>query len=125
MRLLSEAVVSLAFAVLCLAAEGAAGVVTNCARLVEISTTNDGAEERFDVTAQAVTKDAASGIGLVVRDGTGAIPLYFTNSVHVADVVPYGTGRFRGWISREFDSAFFCGQRSRMAHVLWLRIACC
>ena len=107
MRLLSEAVVSLVFAVLCLAAEGAAGVVTNCARLVEISTTNDGAEERFDVTAQAVTKDAASGIGLVVRDGTGAIPLYFTNSVHVADVVPYGTGRFRGWISREFDSAYF------------------
>ena len=107
MRLLSEAVVSLSFAVLCLAAEGAAGVVTNCARLVEISTTNDGAEERFDVTAQAVTKVAASGIGLVVRDGTGAIPLYFTNSVHVADVVPYGTGRFRGWISREFDSAYF------------------
>ncbi len=82
-------------------------VVTNCARLVEISTTNDGSEGRFDLTAQAVTRLSASGIGLVVRDGTGAIPLYFTNSVHVADVVPYGTGRFRGWISREFDSAYF------------------
>ena len=30
-------------------------VVTNCARLAEISTTNDGIEERFDLTAQAIS----------------------------------------------------------------------
>lgn len=96
---------SAALAVLCLAAQGAADVVTNCARLVEISTTNDGDEGRFDVTAQVVSP--ASGTSIVVRDATGTVPLYFTNAVQAADVAPYCTGRFRGCISREFDSAYF------------------
>ena len=89
------------FALLC------AIVVTNCARLVEISTTNDGSEGRFDLTAQVVSQINACNNNIAVRDASGTTPLYFTNDVHVADVVPYGRGRFRGHISREFDSAYF------------------
>ena len=89
------------FALLC------AIVVTNCARLVEISTTNDGIEERFDLTAQAVLQLTHEKAEVVVRDGTAAIPLYFTNDVDVAEVRAWGVGRFRGHISREFASAYF------------------
>lgn len=82
-------------------------VVTNCARLVEISTTNDGSEGRFDLTAQAVSQLPHEKLQVVVRDGTAAIPLHFTNDVDVADVRAWGVGRFRGYISREFASAYF------------------
>lgn len=84
-----------------------AGIVTNCARLVEISTTNDGVEERFDLTAQAVSQLPHETSGVVVRDRVAAIHLHFTNDVRVADVRPYGVARFRGHISREFASAYF------------------
>ncbi len=90
----------------CLFAYGGGGVVTNCSRLVEMLTTNDGEEKFFDVTAQAVSLPEDADIRLVVRDDTGVVPLYFTNKVHAADVTPYCKGRFRGWISREFGSAY-------------------
>ncbi len=101
---------------LCLAAQGGAGIVTNCSRLVEILTTNDGEEKFFDVNAQAISSSVEGNIRLVVRDATGVVPLYFTNKVHAADVTPYCKGRFRGWISREFDSAYcFCEEYSFIA----------
>lgn len=82
-------------------------VVTNCARLVEISTTNDGSEGRFDLTAQAVSQLPHEEAQVIVRDDTAAIPLHFTNDVRAADVRMCGVGRFRGHISRESASAYF------------------